>query len=337
MKTEQHQLMGGKLHIYRRENSSKWQCATFLQGRNWRKSTGEESLSLAKEIAEDWYLTLKGKSHAGLLSEKMKGKKFKEAAAKFIEELPVLTQGQRSKSYIKDQETRLNAIILPFMGDRYLSDAAAAIAEFRVQRAKSCKTGKPPSRSTMHKDIVLIRQVFKTAKRYGWIEHLPDFTVPYKTSGKISHRAWFSPTEYKQLYEATRDRARHPRNERWRKASENMHDFVLFMVNTGLRPDEALRLEFRDVDVVTDEATGERILEIEVRGKRGIGYCKSMPGAVPFAAGASRAAVLPRPAGRHHHLRPQPPHDPFRGQRQAVHRKSGYTLLMTDRGDGGGK
>jgi hypothetical protein len=57
MKTEQHQLMGGKLHIYRRENSSKWQCATFLQGRNWRKSTGEESLSLAKEIAEDWYLT----------------------------------------------------------------------------------------------------------------------------------------------------------------------------------------------------------------------------------------------------------------------------------------
>ena len=35
--------------------------------------------------------------------------------------------------------------------------------------------------------------------------------------------------------------------------------------------------------IVTDEATGERILEIEVRGKRGVGYCKSMPGAVlPF-------------------------------------------------------
>ena len=55
------------------------------------------------------------------------------------------------------------------------------------------------------------------------------------------------------------------------------------MVNTGLRPDEALRLEYRDVAIVTDEATRERILEIEVRGKRGVGYCKSMPGAVmPF-------------------------------------------------------
>jgi integrase len=55
------------------------------------------------------------------------------------------------------------------------------------------------------------------------------------------------------------------------------------MANTGLRPDEARRLEFRDVAIVSDEATGERILEIEVRGKRGVGYCKSTTGAVlPF-------------------------------------------------------
>ena len=38
-----------------------------------------------------------------------------------------------------------------------------------------------------------------------------------------------------------------------------------------------------------DHDTGQRILEIEVRGKRGIGYCKSMPGAVtPFERLAKR-------------------------------------------------
>mgnify|MGYP000523486995 CR=1 FL=1 len=52
------------------------------------------------------------------------------------------------------------------------------------------------------------------------------------------------------------------------------------MANTGLRPDEAGRLEYRDVTVVTDQDTGERLLEIEVRGKRGVGFCKSMPGAI---------------------------------------------------------
>jgi hypothetical protein len=34
------------------------------------------------------------------------------------------------------------------------------------------------------------------------------------------------------------------------------------------------------VTIVDDEFSGERILEIEVRGKRGVGYCKSMPSAV---------------------------------------------------------
>lgn len=45
---------------------------------------------------------------------------------------------------------------------------------------------------------------------------------------------------------------------------------MLFCANTSLRPDEARRLEFRDVSIVEDDATGKTILEIEVRGKRGV-------------------------------------------------------------------
>jgi integrase len=64
---------------------------------------------------------------------------------------------------------------------------------------------------------------------------------------------------------------------------------VLFAANTGLRPDEAWRLQFRDVTVVKDADLKKTILEIEVRGKRGVGYCKSMPGAVlPFKRLRSR-------------------------------------------------
>ena len=69
---------------------------------------------------------------------------------------------------------------------------------------------------------------------------------------------------------------------------------MLFSSNTGLRPDEARRLQFRDVAIAVDEGTGQTILEIEVRGKRGVGYCKSMPGAVrPF----ERLKARLRPAG----------------------------------------
>ena len=141
----------------------------------------------------------------------------------------------------------------------------------------------------MHKEIVCIRLVLKTASRHGWLEHLPDMSVPYKTSGKFSHRAWFSLEEYKKLYEATRRRAHKPKQKRFKWECEQLHDYVEFAVNTGLRPDEALRLQYRDVEVVEDEASGQTILEIEVRGKRGVGYCKSTEGAVlPFVRLKSR-------------------------------------------------
>ena len=47
--------------------------------------------------------------------------------------------------------------------------------------------------------------------------------------------------------------------------AELVHDYVLFMANTGRRPDEAKNLQHRHVTVVQDRDTEERILEIEVR------------------------------------------------------------------------
>ena len=74
-----------------------------------------------------------------------------------------------------------------------------------------------------------------------------------------------------------------PRQAHFKWECEQLHDYVLFSANSGLRPDEARRLQFRDVTIVEDDALGQTILAIEVRGKRGVGYCKSMPGPVrPF-------------------------------------------------------
>ena len=71
---------GGKVHVYRRDNSSRWQCVTYLAGKNRRVSTHEDSLAKAKDFAEDWYLELKGKHRAGQLKD---SKTFVAAAEKF--------------------------------------------------------------------------------------------------------------------------------------------------------------------------------------------------------------------------------------------------------------
>jgi len=278
-----HELMGGKLHLYKRENSRHWQCSTYLAGKNRRKTTKEESLTHAKDIAEDWYLELRGKSRAGELKS---GPTFKKAAEAFLNEYEVLTRGERNPRYVQSQKERLTLHLLPYFGDKVLTEITPGLVQdYRIHRAKNGRktksdpNGKPPARSSMHQEIVALRQVLKCANRHGWLPFLPDLSAPYRASGKISHRGWFSPEEYKKLYEATRRRAQNPKKKRFTWESEQLHDFVLFIGNTGLRSDEAKRLEYRDVNIVKDEATGETILEIEVRGKRGVGFCKSMPGA----------------------------------------------------------
>ncbi len=305
---DMHTILGGKLHLYKRENSRFWQCSAYLAGKDHRATTRESDLERAKEKAEEWYLGLRVKHRAGELRG---GRSFADAAKKFEVEYAALTAGERNPQYVQGHSDRLRVRLVPFFGNKHVGEIVPqSVQDYRVHRmtkpksafereekeAQAAKEAKekglpfkmkkpwtPPARSTLHHEIVTLRHVLKTAQRLGWIKFVPDLSAPYKASGKISHRAWFSPEEYKALYEATRARSEKPLNPRWRWESEQLHDFVLFMVNTGLRPDEAMRLEFRDVEIVEDAGTQETILEISVRGKRGVGYCKSMPGAVfPF-------------------------------------------------------
>jgi integrase len=294
---ETHEIMGGEVLLYKRDRSRFWQCSTYMAGRNRRVSTGEESLSHAKDYAEDWYLELRGKIKSGELAG---GKSFREVADQFLKEYQIITEGNRNPIYVEGHKTRLRVHLIPFFGHMGVKAIKAGhLQEYRIHRREKAVAayGKPPARSTLHQEIVTLRQVLKTALRHGWLEYLPDLSEPYKTKGKITHRAWFSPEEYKKLYDATRRRAENPKRERYAWESEQMHDFVLFMANTGLRPDEALRLEYRDVEIVKDDATGETILEIEVRGKRGVGYCKSTRGAV-FPFKRLKARNKPQPTDR---------------------------------------
>ena len=185
---------------------------------------------------------------------------------------------------------RIENYLIPFLGDRGLSEITPGLVqEYRIHRqthsvARTNRNKdekyKPPARSTLHQEIVGLRQVLKTALRHGWLSHVPDISMPYKTAGKIVRRAWFSPEEYKRLYTATRNNIETAYNKRHKRNAQQLHDIVLFMANTGLRTDEMMRLEYRDITIVDDLDSGETILEIEVRGKRGVGYCKSTANAV---------------------------------------------------------
>src|ERR1700689_437032 len=139
METKTHTIMGEKVYLYKRGSGEHWHCYTFLAGKKHRKSTKQDSLSLAKEIAEDWYLVLRGQDRAGLLKTE---KTFKQAAEQFLKEYEIITEGQRSPRWVEGHGIRLRIHLLPFFGDLGVSEVTPGkVQDYRVHRATTPSTG----------------------------------------------------------------------------------------------------------------------------------------------------------------------------------------------------
>ena len=127
-----HTILGGKVHVYKRDNSHYWQCASYLAGKNRRVSTKHKSLAKAKDFAEDWYLELRGKHNRGELKSE---KTFREAAEQFLKEYAVITEGQRNPDYVEGHQRRLKLHLLPFFGNKGLSEITPGLVqEYRIAR-----------------------------------------------------------------------------------------------------------------------------------------------------------------------------------------------------------
>ncbi|HTW36408.1 MAG TPA: hypothetical protein VMD53_17435, partial [Rhizomicrobium sp.] len=175
-------LIDGKLHLYKREGSPRWQCSAYVGGRNHRHSTKTDDIERAKLLAEEWYFSLRLKERAGDLVRG--GHLFSEAAAKFFPEYQALTAGERNPRYVDSMQDRLRVHLLPFFGNTPVSQITSGmVQDYRVHRMTSRKdphTGeiRRPARSTLHHEIVTLRHVLKTAERLSWIKYLPNLAAP---------------------------------------------------------------------------------------------------------------------------------------------------------------
>ncbi|WP_051380467.1 hypothetical protein [Bradyrhizobium sp. WSM1743] len=145
---------------------------------------GEGRSPAGEEVAEEWYLKLRGMVRSGDLEKVTARKKemtFKAAAEKFLEDFPVLTEGQRNPVYIAGHERPARKYLIPFFGKKGLSEITGGLVnEYRMHRIAQAKErrGKPPARTTMHQEIVCLRQILKTALRHQWLHALPELSEP---------------------------------------------------------------------------------------------------------------------------------------------------------------
>jgi integrase len=136
-----------------------------------------------------------------------------------------------------------------------------------------------PSQKTLDMEAGMLRQIFRWGKRVGAVKREPWIkAAKVKHTPGIERRPTFTEAEWKIVYEHLRERskeemitAENPKGGRLLRKGPNafhrfhrelLRDYLLFMANSGLRPNEARQLQWRDVRVEGEKR--KRILIVEV-------------------------------------------------------------------------
>jgi integrase len=239
-------------------------CRFFADGKYKVSSTKETSYRFAKKWAEEWFDELRYGKRKGI---PIHDKTFSEVSKLFLDYQDRMVQkGDRSSRQAKDYMYRINEL------NKYFSKVGISkininnIDEYRSYRLLNPK--KPVSRNTVKYDLLGLRQVLKFAMNQGWIEILPIFPETKKIES--NPRPWFSPEEWKVLKNASFERIKQARGKRQKWEREQLHDFMIFIVHTGVRVEEALTIQFQDCIIEDKENNADKKLRLELKGKTGI-------------------------------------------------------------------
>lgn len=272
------------LFTHPNQQSNNWYAGFYHKGKFVRASTKTDHKTDALKIAEKWFLEQQHHiaNGTGLSAKRL----FKDVIELVREDLLIK---RNSASYQKSMMTLLGEIsyVGRFFGhipvDEINSDTWD---EYRSWLFKTRQNeGKPlQSEKTIHQHKIAVMRVLKTARKKKFVENLvvfEDIDRPKKTT--TLPRIHFSLDEYRQLLEASRrniifHRDTAPNKGRWLNTALEMHDFIIFMANTGMRVGECLELEFRNVRIekrsirINDALEEREVCVISVvRGKRGAG------------------------------------------------------------------
>lgn len=168
---ENHTIMDGRIHLYRRAGSRFSQCAVFLTGRNYRQSTRRISPTQSSSHGSGFWIGPRRIACRGggieppaapaarpevkrpkrkLSSEKT----FREAAAAFVREYGTLTEGERNAEYVRSKEA-LRLQLLPFFGDLPLSEVTAGrIRDYRLHRLEPPEKPLARRHRYNHRDLI---------------------------------------------------------------------------------------------------------------------------------------------------------------------------------------
>ena len=279
-----------KLILYKWRNRKNW-YARFQYKRYFDISTGTTVKKQATEIAKDWYFKIVAEIRTGQMQVST-AKKFSEGAVYAMRRYSEMvmrakeTGGRPSEEHYSSMQRILKNNVLPVLKDVRLDQITNHTWHTFKDHIYQNVYPNIPS-STLHSYKNVIRVVLRECSKGGWIDTVPKFMEDPTEKTPSLPRSWFTLPQYRKLVRATRKNITkktallHPQHLKDKRQldAEEMHDYVLFSANTGMRVGELRNVRFCDCEIRPSNGSSV-VLITNIKGKRGTGECLSHYGAV---------------------------------------------------------
>ena len=263
---EIHHLNDGKIVLYRREGSSRWQARFRRNGETgWdRFATGKDDLEQAKEAALRKFIEVGALTERGISVGTRHS--FEKVAKEVIAELETKTgRAVRGSVVAKSYIQAIRGYLIPFFGTMRI-DAIGhqQFQAFSVWRRE--RLGFAPKKTTVNTHNIALRLIFKHAYNKKWRGDVPNL----ENDGLAGERgAWFEPHEVERLLTFLKENAKKGRKGITKDINKLLWHYVELALATGLRPGtEARNLRWKDLEWL-EHQSGQPFVQLTVKGKTG--------------------------------------------------------------------
>ncbi len=327
---DRHELRDGRVVVYLRDASPYYQMRLKIHGVTGyiTRSTKCRSLSEALVVASETYDDLRYKAQHGL---DVKPHTFESVWKRWYEAHRNVLSIHRIR-YLEGTSERY---FLPFFGslktDQITSEKVQSYWTWRInywtseegvrkiETAQKSRTtakrpykqklgnvAKVPAQKTLQMEQTALKQILRWANGLGMISRIPEIRAPKISAKKgISRRPAFELAEWQTLYRFLREWVKQPAKEGMKGRGPNSHhlwhrelfrSYVLFMGTTGLRPNEARQLRWRDaVPMNHSDGSEYLLLHISPNTKTGARECVALKGTILYLERIRKISLHTKP------------------------------------------
>ena len=241
------------MQIYKRPRSDFFYGCLRINNQYYRKSLGTEDKNEAERLLFQWKSELLSDPKSDVSEYKQSFKFFSEKLLKRQKLLPKPPSGVETHVKTKQLLQRPKGL-WDFFGDQDIrSITRSKIEDFIIQLPLD---NKPLSTNTIYKHTNLLSQILDIAE--------VNVDMPKVRGKKSQQRGYFDITSYKKIRKKSKDLVGFEykmRNGSNCQIEEDLHDWIIFMVGSMLRPtvSEVYSLTHKDIEI--KELNGQTYLE----------------------------------------------------------------------------